>query len=75
MVRAEGGTLRPWRKAGARTEDTEEGKAGGFQLQGHDKDNGRAEHGRLDSRVEDETEDREGRKELITKLINKQRAG
>ena len=57
-------------KAGARADDTGAKRANRCRIRWHDKNNERAEQGR----VENETEGREGRKKVNTGSMDKQRA-
>ena len=62
-------------KAGARAADIEAKRASRGRIRWHNKSNERAGQGRLEGRVQNETEGREGRKKVNTGSMDKQRAG
>ena len=61
-------------ESGGRVDDTDAKRASRGRIPWHDKSNERAEQGRLEGRVENETEGREGRKKVNTGSMDKQRA-
>ena len=63
------------RRAEARAEDTEEGRASRGQVGGHVKGNQRSEQRREKDRGENETEGREGKNKLGTWFVDKQKPG
>ena len=63
------------RRAEARAEDTEEGRASRGQVSWHVKGNQRSEQRRQKGRGENETERREGRNKLSTWFMDKQKPG